>query len=148
MKVRYTNQQDDRDQMNGCIVSDSARLIELLDAAQRTAPLFIRLSGENNFEIMVGIGRSLGCVQYSRSDGKAPFLMAVSARPPMTCGYLEFLTADTPTPIAARYIVSFDEVKTIAKEFLDTGRMSNAVSWQELDPRAMEEDANRNHHCR
>jgi len=61
----------------------------------------------------------------------------------MKAGYLEFLTADTPSPIAARYIVSFEEVKEIVLFFLQTGERSDVVCWQELDPNAIFEDAER-----
>ncbi|MGB6536629.1 MAG: Imm1 family immunity protein, partial [Xanthobacteraceae bacterium] len=82
-------------------------------------------------------GGNVGCVQYSRSDGSPPYLMAGSSRPPMKRGCVEFLTADTPTPIAARYIISFDELKTIAVHFLKTGERSDTVYWQVLNPRAV-----------
>jgi len=58
----------------------------------------------------------------------------------MKRGCIEFLTAGTPTPIAARYILSLEEVKTIAICFLQTGVRSMAVSWQELNPKATRDD--------
>jgi hypothetical protein len=143
MKIRYTNQQDDCDPMNGTIIASSIKLSELLDDRRNNAPFLARISSDHGFEIMVGIGGDVGCVQYSRSDGKAPYLMAVSAHPPMKGGYVEFLAANTPTPIAGRYIVSFGELKEIALHFLKTGERSDAVSWRELDPRAILEDAER-----
>ena len=69
--------------------------------------------------------------------------MAVSARPPMKRGYVEFLTADTPTPVAARYVISFNELRQIALEFLQSGERSDVVVWQKLNPRATKEDAER-----
>jgi len=61
----------------------------------------------------------------------------------MKRGCVEFLTANTPTPIAARYIISFDEVKAIAIDFLKAGGRSNVVSWQILNPKAVREDIER-----
>jgi hypothetical protein len=58
--------------------------------------------------------------------------MAVSQTPPMKNGDVEFLTANTLTPIPARYILSFDEFKQIALHFLETGERSDAVKWEEI----------------
>ncbi len=92
---------------------------------------------------MAGIGGNVGCVQYSRSDGLPPYLMAVSSHPAMKRGCVEFLTANTPTPIAARYIISFDEVKAIVIDFLKAGERSDVVLWQVLSPTAVREDIER-----
>ena len=143
MKVWYINQQDDSDPVNGAVITGSEMLTALLNSRRSRPPFLALFSGDNGFEIMVGIGGNIGCIQYSRSDGKAPYLMAVSAHPPMKSGYVEFLTADTPTPFAARYILNFDEVKKVALDFLKTGERSDAVSWRSLEPGAIEEDAER-----
>ena len=143
MIVRYDNEQDELDPMNRTVIGSSAQLSELLDGRRNNAPFFVRLSGDNGFEIMTGIGGNVGCVQYSRSDGSPPCLMAVSSRPVMKRGCVEFLTANTPTPIAARYIISFDEVKAVAIDFLKAGGRSNVVSWQILNPKAVREDIER-----
>src|ERR1700730_7277429 len=108
MKVRYVNQQDTRDCMNGAVISDDAKLVELLESRRKQPPFFIRLLCDNGFELVLGIGGNVGCVQHSRSQGESTNLLAVSARPPLKRGYVEFLTADTPTPVAARYIINFD----------------------------------------
>ena len=129
--------------MNGVAITRPAQLIEMLNARRINAPFFARLSGDNGFKLMVGISRDIGCVQYSPSNGEPPYLMAISAHPPMKRGSAEFLVSDTLTPIAARYIISFEEVKKIALDFLQTGEQSNAVSWQVLNPRAAKEDAER-----
>jgi hypothetical protein len=141
MKVRYLNHQDKLDPMHGAVITESAQLTELLDNARREPPFIAELEGDNGFEILFGIGEKFGWAQYSRSDGSPPYLMAVSQEPPLKRGYLEFLTANTPTPIAARYIIRFDELKKVALDFLKTGDKSNGVSWQTLNPRATKEDA-------
>jgi hypothetical protein len=69
--------------------------------------------------------------------------MAVSTNPPIKSGYVEFLISNTPTPFAARYIISFDELKEVVLHFMKTGERSDMVLWQELDPRAVKEDAER-----
>jgi Immunity protein Imm1 len=143
MKIIYSNQQDKRDPLNGSVIGSDAELTELLEGARTQKPFFIRLSGDNGFELMNGIAGDLGCVQHSCSDGSSPNLLAVSAQPPLKRGYVEFLTANTPTPVAARYIISFDELKQIVLHFLHTGERSNEVVWQKFYPRALKEDAER-----
>jgi hypothetical protein len=130
MKVRYKNQQDKFDPMNGTVVAECAKLSEMLDARRNNPPFFIRLSGANGYEIMVGIGGDVGCVQYSRSDGEPPYLVAVPPRPHRTSGDVEFLTGNTATPVPARNILSFDELRQIALHFLETGERSDVVAWE------------------
>jgi hypothetical protein len=143
MKVQYLNYQNKLDPMNGTVIVQEAILAQLLEERQNEPPFLAELSGDNGYHIELGIGGNVGCVQHSQTNGKAPYLMAISADPPMKGGYVEFLTANTPTPIAARYIVNFDELKAIAIHFLKTGERSDRVLWQELDPRAIIEDAKR-----
>jgi hypothetical protein len=143
MKVRYLNYQNKLDPMNDTIIADEAKLAELLNKRRNEPSFLAELSDDKGYHIEFGIGGDIGCVQHSQTNGKAPYLMAMSAHPPMKRGYIEFLTANTPTPIAARYIVSFDELEAVALHFLKTGERSDRVLWQELDPRALQEDAER-----
>jgi len=140
MKVKYINQQDKSDPMNGTVITRADKLAELLEGRQNRTPFIADLIGDNGFELMIGIGGNFGCAQYSGTDGAPPYLMAVSPQRRMKTGYVEFLVSNTPTPFAARYILSFDEVKTISLHFLETGDKSDVVSWHEFDPGAMRED--------
>ena len=130
MKVRYLNYQNELDPMNGAIITENAKLAKLLVDRRNEHPFLAELSGDNGFHIEFGIGGDVGCVQYSSVDGKGPYLMAVSPRPRRKSGHVEFLTANTPTPVPARNILSFDELRQIALYFLETGQRSNAFSWE------------------
>jgi hypothetical protein len=134
VKVRYSNLQDDFDPVSDTSLAGSAELADLLESRRRKLPFLAKLSGENGFELMIGIGRNVGCVQYSHSNGAPPYLMAISPNPPMKRGGFEFLTANTPTQIPAPNIVRFKELKEIALHFLETGERSNKVAWQEVGP--------------
>jgi hypothetical protein len=141
MIVRYFNNQNKLDLMNGKANAESATLVALLGERRNDRPFIAKLLGENGFELVCGIGNDLCCVEHMRSNGDVPYLMAVSARPPMNGGYVEFLTANTPTAFAARYIIRFAELEEVAIHFLETGERSKLVSWQILNPRAIVEDA-------
>jgi hypothetical protein len=141
MKVRFLNYQNKSDPQNGAAFTQRTRLSELLDRRRSEPPFLAELLGDNGYHIEFGIGGDVGCVQHSRADGRAPFLMAISFLPPMKKGYAEFLTANTPTAFAARYIITFDELKEIAFYFLETGERSDSVLWREHDPKAIIEDA-------
>lgn len=143
MKIAYRNQQYQDDPLNGAMVESERELTGLLEQARHGKPVFIRLSCDNGFELLLGIPQSLGCVQHSSADGASPNLLAVSDRPPLNRGYIEFLTANTPTPVAARYVISFDELMQIALHFLRTGERSGDVSWWRFYPHALQEDAER-----
>jgi immunity protein Imm1 of predicted polymorphic toxin system len=132
MKVRYLNYQNKLDPKNGTTIAEKAKLAELLDSRRNEPPFIAELSGDNGYHIEFGIGGDVGFVQFSRSDGDLPYLMAVPPCPHMTSGDVEFLTANTPTPVPARNILNFDELKKIALHFLQTGGRSEAVSWEAI----------------
>jgi hypothetical protein len=132
MKVRYANHQDKSDLMNGVEIAEVGKLVELLNARRKRPPFLARLSGDNGFELMLGIGSNVGCVQHSPSDGSPPYLLAMSAKPPMKNGGVEFLTANTPTPFTARHILRFTELEKVACHFLGTGERSNEVLWERV----------------
>jgi hypothetical protein len=141
MKVRYVNQQDKFDPMNRNVIGSARELAELLDQRRNRAPFMADLVADNGFELLLGIGPNVGCAQYSRADGEPPYLMAVSPERHMRKGCVEFFVSNTPTPVAARYILSFDQLKAISLYFFETGDRSNAVSWCKFDPGAAKEDA-------
>ena len=132
MNVRYENQEDDADPMNGAVIATDAKLIELLNDRRNYPPFCARFAGDNGFELMIEIGGDVGCVQYSSSTGDPPYLMAVSHQPPMKSGDIEFMMGGTSTPIPARNIVSFDELKQILLYFLETGERSDLVDWESV----------------
>ena len=130
MKVRYLNQQDQSDVMNGTVIAESAKLAELLESKRDQRPFAAELRGDNGFMLVFGIGLGLGFVEHRRINGDLPYLMAVSPKRPLKKGDVEFLCGGTPTPIPARNIITIDELKQIALHFLETGGRSNAVSWE------------------
>jgi hypothetical protein len=132
MRVQYENLQNEFDSMSGSEISDSANLASLLDGIRNNIPFIARLRGEDGFQLFLGIGSDLGFVEYMCVDGSLPYLAALSAKPQVKAGHVEFLTANTPTPIPARFILSFDEMKQIALHFLKTGERSDAVIWESI----------------
>ena len=105
--------------------------MEILDPSQTRAPFFCELIGENGFNLLLGLGRTCSCAQYNRSDGSAPYFMAVV--PGQTReGYAEFLMGNTATPVPKHYCIAFDMAKQLAVHFLETGDRSPLVSWEEI----------------
>ncbi len=130
MKVTYLNHEDDLDPMNRTEITSSAHLAKLLDDRRQKPPFVAHLAADNGFKIVFGVSTDLACVEHRRSNGAPPYLMAVSPRPSMQSGYFEFLAGGTPTPIPARNIITFDEMKQIAQHFLERGERSDAFSWE------------------
>jgi hypothetical protein len=78
MIVRFLDQQDESNPLNGSIIADNEQLSRLLDSLRTREPFLAQLFGDNGYSLMVGIGETIGCVQYSRSDGDSPYLVAVA----------------------------------------------------------------------
>jgi hypothetical protein len=101
MIIFFRNFQDDLDPNNDRAISSADELIGLLEQMRGASPVIAEFCGPGDFDIQIGIGGEFGCVQYSRMDGKPPYLMAVSHRPPMKRGYIEFLCGGTATPVGS-----------------------------------------------
>lgn len=132
MIIYFRNLQDELDPDHGRAITNVDELNSLLERARKAKPFIAEFCGAGDFHITIGIGEDVGFVQYSRVDGDVPYLVAVSARRPMKRGYFEFLCGGTLTPIAARFILSIDELKQIVLYFLETGERSDAVTWESI----------------
>lgn len=132
MNVEFFDTQDERNPLNGLIVSEGSCLSELLDQLKDRPPFFCNLIGQDGHTVLLGIGGPRGCVQYSRTDGAPPYLMAISRDPEVSREFFEFLIGNTPSPVPSRYCPPFDTVKNIATYFQMTGERSPAVSWEEI----------------
>ena len=134
MNTTFQDLQNENNPRNGEAISDRASVTSLLDDLRNIQPPFMcQFTGDNGFNVMVGIDHDFGCVQHSSNDGIPPFMMAVSKTGPSDRSDMEFLVGDTPTPIDGRYRVPFDAVREIVAQFVTTGQRSSNVSWEELD---------------
>jgi hypothetical protein len=147
MIIYFHNHQDKLDPNNRRAISSDDELIELLDHARHAPPFVAEFCGAVDFHIIVGIGGDFGRVQFSRMDGMPPYLMAVSPRPPVKRGVIEFMCGGTPTPIGSSNILRFDELKAVLMHFMRTGERSDTVTWRPVRPGDTKEDAERPSEC-
>jgi hypothetical protein len=134
MIIKFFDQQDESNLLNGSVIFDDEHLSRILDNLRTREPFLGQFFHENGYNIMVGIGGAVGCVQYSRSDGDSAYLMAVASNPIPGKKDVEFLLGGTLSPVSVRYILPFEQVKEIAKYFRETGARSAKVSWEEFSP--------------
>ena len=132
MILRFFDMQDQTNPFNGLVICNNETLAAVLESFRNRKPFFAELLGENGDNLLIGIGGTLGCVQHSRDDGNPPYLMAVATPMNRNAGDIEFLAGDTDTPIRARHILPFEQVKQIAIHFRETGAPSRGVSWEEV----------------
>ncbi len=132
MTALFCDRQELSNPMNGLRIKNKTELDEALEKLQSREPFFFELVGENGYNLLVGLGNTIGCVQYSRSNGDTPYLMAVAPSEQDANEYVEFLIANTPTPVSKRYCMPREQVRQIAAYFLETGDRSPDISWEEI----------------
>jgi hypothetical protein len=132
MNVKIFDRNDASNPLNGSIIRDSTRLVEILQGMKDRKPFFCELVGENGYNLLVGVATTYGCAQYSRDDGEPPYLMAVLNNAVADEGYKEFLFANTLTPVPARCCMPLGRIVEIAAFFQETGRASPVVLWEEI----------------
>ena len=131
MNVSFLDMGDEASELNGKIIGDWGELLRIIVSLQSREPFVCKLTGENGFELDVGVGKK-GCVQYGRSDGLPPYLMAVAPSPENPEGETEFLMTGTPTPIPNIYCMPFDQVREIVGHFVKTGKAHPGFTWDEI----------------
>jgi hypothetical protein len=132
MKVKFCDMDDASNPLNGSTIQGSGRLLQILRGMQGREPFFCELEGGNGYRLDVGLAATFGCAQHSRSDGELPYLMAVDGNAKPEDGYREFFCQNTPTDVPARHCLPLDVIMQIAAFFLETGKPSQAVSWEEI----------------
>src|SRR5262249_52406020 len=95
-------------------------------------PFLCELTGDNGYKLLVGLGGDQGCLQYSPSDGRPPYLMAVGDTFAEDGTVIVFLTANTPTPIPAKDCIAIAIVKSVVRDFLKAGRQPVKAAWEEI----------------
>src|SRR5690242_20342641 len=111
MTVTFFDRQDKLNPLNGTMIQDPGEVAQLLKSLQHRTPFLCELIGDNGYNLLLGIGATCGCSQYSRGDGNPPYLMAIGDDQAASEEYVEFLTADTPTPIARRYCITSQAIE-------------------------------------
>lgn len=137
MIAKFYDRQDASNPFNGSLVASQRDVEAILDGIENREPFFCELVGDNGYSLLVGVGSQSGCVQYSRNDGTPPYFMArlnrfQADRSESTQDYVEFLIADTMSPIPTRYCLPMDSVKSISAHFCETGERSSSFAWEEI----------------
>jgi len=94
-------------------------------------PFMFELAGENGYKLTIGLGNGIGCVQFSKSDGDPPYLVA-QAETLLVTERQEFSMGGTPTPVNPEFCLSSERVKDIAIHFATTGDKHPALIWVEV----------------
>lgn len=134
MNVKFLDHQDRGNPLNEVTFGESGAIIAALESLQFRPAFLCELFGNNEQNLLLGIGGQIGCCQYSSNDGNPPYLMAVDDLQAERGDFTEFLTADTPTPIAQRYCISFGNLLKIVEYFVLTGERWPGITWEEVTP--------------
>jgi hypothetical protein len=132
MAAVFLDTEDDSNKMNGLIIDDGAALSRVLQQLVGRPPFIFELERDDGSELVVGIGDSIGCVEFSAAAGPVPYEMATSPGARIIGEDVEFLTGGTLTPISARYCIPRALVLRIAEYFVETGRKLAEVAWEPI----------------
>ena len=128
--VVFSDLEESSNPLNGMRLKNQKEFDETVEKLRNREPFFFELTGENGYQLLVGFGNTIGCVQHSRADGGGLFLVAVAPGAEEASDYFEFLAGYTPTPISKRYCMPWEQVRQIIFYFLETGGCSPEFSWE------------------
>jgi len=152
MRTEFFDMEWEQNPENGRRFDNAEELLEFIEALHSRNPFFFELRGENGYMLNIGIGQLLNAVQLCLGNGDPPYLLAVAPgsperlpggdRNPYSAAAKaddkagvkapEFLCGGTATPVPTRYCVTNDVMKQIAAYFLETGKRSPDVFWEEI----------------
>src|ERR1700682_5224091 len=110
MICTFFDQQDRSNPWNGTRVADRGQFVEIMESWSGRPPFMCELIGENGYDLVFGVGPSLGCAQYGRHDGEPPFLMATVRGEGHDAEDMDFLMGGTPTPVPLRECLPMDVI--------------------------------------
>ena len=131
MRAQFFDRQDDGNPLNGVELEEPQAIRNIVRSMQLRTPFMAELVGTNGHTLLLGLGSSDGCVQFSSSDGTPPYLMAVRPNGEQE-GAQDFLISSTPSPVPRRYCLPMQEVAEIAATFLENGERYPDVEWEAL----------------
>lgn len=132
MIVTFYDRQNAQNPANGRSFAADEDVFDLIESAAAEGASFCELQGENGFNLLIGAARPLACAQYSRDDGQPPYWMATLPQTKDKEGFVDFLIADTATPVSARYCLPLDFVKNVILYFQETGLRNLTVDWEAI----------------
>ena len=127
VKVLFFDRQNLANPLNGTTIDKSQSLRAIIQGQQPRQPFLSELIGENGHKLLVGLGATEGCVQFSSADGAPPYLMAVREDLEQEGSVQDFLIGNTATPVAHRFCLPMEKVAEIAIHFLESGERSVSV---------------------
>jgi hypothetical protein len=134
MRTVFADLQNEDNPDNGLQIDDPQRARELLtELASKRVESACQFTNDSGRSLIVGVGPSLGFVQYTSDDGLPPYLMAMAASTSSEQRDLEFAIGDTMTPIAGKYLVPIEVVAAIVEDFIAAGQRSDRVAWAEFE---------------
>jgi hypothetical protein len=72
IQLRVDNLQGQHHPIDATAVRQEQELRHVLDEFRRREPFIAESTAENGFKLTIGIGGSIGCAQYSHSNGLRP----------------------------------------------------------------------------
>lgn len=135
MKLMFfdCNKRDNPD--NGLVLATKESALAKIDVHTQREPHFVELVGDHGYKLLIGLNRDSGCVQFSKTDGSPPYLMALEREKEekeLEEHEQTFFMGHTATPIDARFYLTLETIKSIVGCFSTTGDIRSAAIWEEI----------------
>jgi hypothetical protein len=91
----------------------------------------IILQSENLGELVIGVGKVYGFIEFIGKSGELPYLHLVDKHP-KECEYYEFDSGGTPTPIPSINCLPISQIIDIAVYFFTYKMLPQNINWQEI----------------
>ncbi len=132
MSAMYFDRHNKSNPNNGAVLVDGAAAKVMLLKHEATKPFFSELVFDDQTKLLVGLGPEIGCAQFTNADDEPPYLVARIESENMREGFADFVIGNEPSEVPLRLCIPLDVLLEVVAYFVDTGRRSSIVSWEEI----------------
>jgi hypothetical protein len=131
MKAVFSDHNNENNLATGTVLSNASEVRALFDEIRhQEPPFFCELKGDNGCLLSIGLASEFGCVQYATADGLPPYWVALGDS--SIVGNRVFFSGQQETEISERHCLSYPTVMNIAMNFIETGKRSADVEWEQI----------------
>lgn len=132
MSAKYFDQNNESNPDNGAALTDGPSAKAMLKRQAVNRQVFCELISEERSKLLVGLGPSIGCAQFTNADGEPPYLVAKLDSEDSREGFADFMIGNEPSEVPLRLCLPLHVLLEVAAYFVETGKRSPLVSWEEL----------------
>jgi hypothetical protein len=113
-------------------ISHNEDLVPTLRRLSEHGNIIVTFEKPGLFNLTVGIGKTLGFVEYMNADREPPYIIATKNVQGKSDQYIDFDSNGTQTPIADKFCLPISEIFDIVTFIIENSVLPKNVDWENV----------------